>query len=158
MPDRAVVYLLNNLLSKYLWNSYCAKHGCRCWGCSNAKENSPPGAPPHPCRDLPSVWPTSSCFSADPLGMWAFTASFGAVGMPFLDPREQGPGCFCAEKDVRVCVSQYFDQRHTAVTWERLGNVIWVPQGTDRPHPLFQATDRTTEDFFWPNIFPRVKY
>lgn len=28
----------------------CAKHCCRCWGCSKAKGNSPPGAPPHPLQ------------------------------------------------------------------------------------------------------------
>lgn len=50
--------------------------------------------------------------------VWVFAAHevLWAVGMLCLDPREQGSGWFRAEEDVRVCVSQCFDQRLTAVT------------------------------------------
>lgn len=59
-----------------------------------------------------------------------YLRAWGAVDRALLDLREQSPGCLCAEEDVRVCVSQCFDQRYAAVIRERLGSVIRLLQGT----------------------------
>lgn len=131
MPDRAATYLFNNLLQTYLLNPYYVPNTvASAQGIAATEGNSVPGVPPAEVLPLSDPGYPVSLQIFWECGYLLHMKSYGTVGMPFLDPREQGPGSFCAEEDVRVCVSQCFDQRHTAVTRECLGNVIWVPQGT----------------------------
>lgn len=88
-------------------------------------------------------------FSAWSSAGWVFTAYGVLWSHRHAFPWSKRTGSWLVFKyvDVRVCVSQCFDQRHTAVTWERLGSVTWVPEGSSPSvsgHSL-------TEDYLWPN-------
>lgn len=99
MPDGASMYLFDNLLNEYLLNPHYMPSTVV------YAEVLLLSSPCHPVS-LQVFWERE---------YFLHMRTCGAVGIAFLDPREQGPGCFCAEEDVRVCVFQYFDQRHTAV-------------------------------------------
>lgn len=113
VPGRAAAHLFRNLLNRYLLKPYYVPSTAAGGGGSEHKGKQQPRSPcPPPPSDLCHPEPLHIFGQC---GCLLRMEPYGTVGMPFLEPREQGPGWFCAEEDVRVCVSQCFDQRHTAV-------------------------------------------